>query len=292
MTLYIQNGALTTGHIAIDVASEATVEDLIESIINREHETSGIPKDSLRASITLDFSGRQLTPRHGQLSDFGVCAESVVVYNINLYHLEGPFIPKLLHHRKGMDPIEIALQDIDWWIPMNLEGPDLLNAIKCHIKDAIELSHVTPTDDGLHSNVSITFQFINSDSSILEYPPVTDYIGQHRSQWFGRYAITKGTTLHLATTDMIKRQSELYAELQSMCIRISPLQPYAVVIRKALFSQLRSMRKVGGADHGRSTVVLRAKSITVLDWESEPMNKDHYTIQMLIPNGFDVLFDV
>ena len=281
MTLFLRNGAKIIVDIPINVSSDCTVDELKESVIDCEHKTNGIPKDTLRSSMTLHFAEQRMSLQNVLLSDFGVCSGSVVVYNTNLYRLDGPLVPKLVHHRNGMDSVKVVLQHTDWWIPLNLEGSDLLNAIKSQLNHSIIMNGF--------GNLPIALQLINSDSSYLTYPPVTEYVGQCRPEWFGQYVIGRGTKLFFVNKDFVKSQGDLHHQLKIQWRRIIPFKKYAVVIRKALFSQLRSSRFYT-ANTRSNELVVRSQWIYV--WDSEPVDTDFIAVQLTIPEGYDVLFDV
>lgn len=289
MPLFFRNGAIISDKITIDVEPNATVHDLIETFIDCEYEKSGIPQETLRKTITLEFRGKRLLSGNSLLTDLGISSKSVVVYNTNLYHLQGPLIPNLVHYRHGMDPIEIPLRDIDWWIPLTLADPDLLNALKSQLKHWIASNGTNALYYNLPSDVPHAFQLKTNDSSYLEYPPVNAYIRDTRPEWFAQYVLSNGTKLHFLRKDFIKSQRDLQQQLQIQWNLISPLKRWAHVVKTALFSQLRSSH-YHLTDSTGNQFVIRSKSILV--WESEPKVTDCFALQIKIPQGYDVLFDV
>ena len=286
MTLFVQSVRErdTKDINSYTLSSDATVTDLIELIIQRE--TSGIPRDILRASLSLEFSGIQITQKRTRsLSSLGVCSISVILYDTNLHHIDGA-----LFHRQGWCLKKTVAEHIDLWFPCNpLQDISFWNSMKTQIRSYIAIHGDA---HNLSPNVSTVFRFVYDDSSILEYAAATNcaYLWGHLPEWYGQYRITKGQNVYLMSTKRIKSQTKLQRKLHHVSIqRVIPScdSNVANIVRKSLLSQLRSFKLHPAS--GRKEQVFPRNDINV--WDSSPVESDYVSVRMIIPQGFDVLFD-
>ena len=266
--------------------SDATVTELIEIII--QHETSGIPLKTLRSSMSLEFAGIQIIKRKTHLlSYFGIRSQSVIVYHSNLCHIDGALV-----YHQGWCLKTIISEHIDLWLPCNpLQDISFWNELKTQIRNQIVSVHHN-LEYTLSPNVSTVFRFVHDDSSDLDHAAATNcaYLWGHLPEWYGQYRIGNEQNAYLMTTKRIKSNRKLYRELQDVSFeRVIPSSTlnHANVMRKSLLSQLRAFKLHPAS--GRKEKVFRRNDINV--WDSAPAETDYLSVRLIIPQGFDVLFD-